>query len=280
MTGVDASAPLDTEVAIETPEHIVFRHRVAGPARRLFAYVLDLAVCYGAFAVLALLVMLAVSGVASAAHAAEDAAGAGFGILLVVLFALQWVYFAALEAWKGVTPGKAAFGMRVLTVTGRPVTFREAVLRNVLRAADAMPLTYTVGLVSVAGLASMAATRRFQRLGDLVAGTVVVVPVRAKKGAPLVLSPPLTADERAMVRGAVRLDADEREAIELFLRRRPELGPARQRELAAMIAPALCARFGLSSADPSRALAVLYECAASEGRPEGPPSSEGRASWS
>jgi hypothetical protein len=167
----------------------------------------------------------------------------------------------------------------VLTVTGRPPGFREAFLRNVLRAADAMPLTYTAGLVSLAGLASMAATRRFQRLGDLVAGTLVVVPNRTAKGGPLVLWPAADPRELAGLRGAVRLDADEREAIELFLRRRPTLGPARQRELASMIAPALCARFGLTAADPSRALALLYDCAAREGRGEGPPSSEGAASW-
>ena len=47
---VDPSAPLDTDVAIETPEHIVFRHRVAGPARRLVAYLIDMVVCYGSFA--------------------------------------------------------------------------------------------------------------------------------------------------------------------------------------------------------------------------------------
>ena len=115
MVVVDAGAPLDTEVAIETPEHIVFRHRVAGPARRLLAYVLDLAICYAAFAVLALLVMLGAAGAAATTHAADDAMGAGVGLLLVVLFAIQWVYFALLEAWRGVTPGKAAFGLRVLT---------------------------------------------------------------------------------------------------------------------------------------------------------------------
>jgi uncharacterized RDD family membrane protein YckC len=277
---VELAAPLDTEVAIETPEHIVFRHKVAGPARRLFAYALDLVVCYGVLAVVATVVMLAAAGFGAAAHAFEEARGAGVGLLLLLLFAIQWVYFAVLEAWRGVTPGKAAFGLRVLTVTGRPIGFREAVLRNVLRAADALPLAYTAGLVSLAGLASMAATRRFQRLGDLVAGTIVVVPSRSAKGAPLELWPRLDPREIAGLRGPVRLDAEEREAIELFLRRRPQLGAARQRELASMIAPGLCARFGIASADPSRALAVLYDCAANEERTEAPPSSGGRPSWS
>ena len=50
-----------------------------------------------------------------------------------------------------------------------------------------MPLTYTAGVVSIAGLTSMVSTRRFQRLGDLVAGTMVVVREEAKTAAPLVL---------------------------------------------------------------------------------------------
>jgi uncharacterized RDD family membrane protein YckC len=279
MAPVEAPAPLDTEVAIETPEHIVFRHRIAGPTRRLLAYLLDLAICYGAFAILAAIVMLAAAGASATTRAAEDALGAGFGLLLVVLFAIQWVYFAVLEARRGATPGKSAFGLRVLTVTGRPIGFREAVLRNVLRAADALPLTYTAGLLSLAGFASMSATRRFQRLGDLVAGTIVVVPNRAKKGAPLVLTPPAEARELAGLRGEVRLDADEREAIEMFLRRRSELGPARQRELASMIAPALCARFGLDAADAPRALAILYDRAVGQGRPAASPSREGADAW-
>ncbi len=279
MGAVESPAPLDTDVAIETPEHIVFRHRVAGPARRLFAYLVDLSICYGALAVAAVLVMLAAAGAAATTRAAEDAFGAGIGVLLLLLFAVQWLYFAVLEAWRGVTPGKAAFGLRVLTTTGRPLGFQAAALRNVLRAADALPLTYTAGLVSLAGLASMSATRRFQRLGDLVAGTIVVVPNRARKSAPIVLSPPADPRELAALPGEVRLDADEREAIEMFLRRRAELGRARELELASMIAPQLCARFGFTASDPSRALALLYDCAANTGRGDGPPSSEGPRSW-
>jgi len=273
------SALLDTDVAIETPEHIVFRHRVAGPARRLLAYLLDLILCYGALLVLAFLVALGVFGTAAATDAAESVAGAGIGVLLVVLFAIQWVYFAVLEAWRGRTPGKAALGMRVVSTTGRPIGFRAAALRNVLRAADALPLTYSAGIVSIAGLASMSSTRRFQRLGDLVAGTLVIVPERASVAAPLVLWPPAQPYELAQLPDDVRLDADERLAIEMFLRRRTRLGRARELELAAMIASPLAERMGFRAQDASRTLAVLYDRASSAGRIEGPLSSRAPGSW-
>jgi uncharacterized RDD family membrane protein YckC len=276
---------LDTDVAIETPEHIVFRHRVAGPCRRFLAFLLDVIVCYSVLAVSAVLVLLVAMGGGAVTGAAESLLGAGAGLLMILLFAAQWLYFAVLEGWRGRTPGKAALGLRVVTATGRPIGFRAAALRNVLRAADALPLQYLAGLLSIAGLASMAATRRFQRLGDLVAGTMVVVTERAGVAAPLVLWPPVQPYETAQLPDAVHLDADERHAIEMFLRRRQRLGAAREFELAGMIAPLLAARAGFrpgdprSAADPSRILALLYDRAANAGRSEAPPSSRTPGSW-
>jgi hypothetical protein len=189
------------------------------------------------------------------------------------------VYFVVLEGWRGVTPGKAALGLRVVTTTGRPIGFRAAALRNILRAADALPTTYFAGLVSFAGLTSMALTRRFQRLGDLVAGTMVVIPEQALAAAPVYLWPPAQPHELATLPEDVRLDAEERLAIELFLRRRQRLGRARELELANMIAPVLGKRFDFHAEDPSRTLALLYDRAANAGRSESPASSKGPGSW-
>ena len=280
-------APLDTDVAIETPEHIVFHHRVAGPARRLLAYALDLLLCYGALFVLLLVIVLASAGAGGVTGAFDSALGAGIGLWLVMLFATQWVYFALLEAWRGTTPGKRALGLRVVTLEGRPIGFRAAALRNILRAADSLPITIAGGamaslfggLASVTAGASMTLTTRFQRLGDLVAGTMVIVDRDVVRGGPLGLWPPAGPEEQATLPDVVTLDADERHAIELFLRRRPRLGRAREQELAAMIAPKLAARFGVRYGDPSRLLALLYDRAANAGRSEAPPSSRGAESW-
>lgn len=273
------SVALDTNVAIETPEHIVFRHRVAGPARRFLAYLTNLLLCYSALAVVTIVILLAAVGAALTTGTLDGAAGLGIGLWLIIFFAVQWVYFAVLEGWRGRTPGKAAFGLRVVTTTGRPIGFRAAALRNVLRAADALPLTYTAGLVSLAGLVSMSVTRRFQRLGDLVAGTIVIVPERAKASMPLVLWPPAQSAELATLPDDVRLDADERLAIEMFLRRRTRLGRARELELAAMIASPLAARLGFHAQDASRTLALLYDRASNAGRIDAPPSSRTPGSW-
>jgi uncharacterized RDD family membrane protein YckC len=264
---------LDTDIAIETPEHIVFRYKVAGPARRFFAYLIDVVLCYVGLSFIGLVVLIAAAGEGSVSGAIEDTVGLGVGLLLVLLFVVQWVYFVVLEGIWGTTPGKRALGLRVVTTTGRPIDFRAAALRNILRAADSMPLAYLAGLVSVVGLVTMALTKRFQRLGDLVAGTMVIVPQQTHAAAPVALWPPAQPFEEAALPEDVSLDADEREAIDLFLRRRARLGRAREVELANMVAGPLGRRFGFRAEDPSRTLALLYDRAANAGRGEAPASS-------
>jgi len=272
-----ATSPLDTDVAIETPEHVVFRHRVAGPARRALAYLLDLLVCYGVLLVVGVIVMLGVVGASRFGEGVSATMGAGIGLLLVLLFAAQWLWFVVWEAWKGTSLGKMALGLRVVSTTGRPIGFAAAALRNVLRAADVLPVAYAVGVVS------MLLGRRFQRLGDLVAGTMVIVTPRARAAAPLRLWPPAEPVELAAMPDEIRLDPEEREALELFLRRRGTLGLAREHELANMIVEPLARRHGCpKSGDPVRTLALLYDRALNAGRGEAPPSSRmsgGPYSW-
>jgi uncharacterized RDD family membrane protein YckC len=262
-------APLDTDVAIEAPEHIVFSHRIAGPGRRVVAYVIDLIICYGALFLFAMVLVFAGGGAAAVSGAMGGIEGVGVGLILVAVFAAQWVYFVVWEGLTGRTPGKSALRLRVLTTTGRPIHFTDAALRNILRAADALPNAYVTGLVS------MALTRRFQRLGDLVAGTMVIIEPKTSAAVPLRLWPPASPEELLGLPDEVALDPDERAAIELLLRRRGALGGAREWELATMITGALEQRFGYRGRDPVRTLALLYDAAVNAGRSEAPPSSRG-----
>jgi uncharacterized RDD family membrane protein YckC len=232
----------------------------------MLANLLDLILCWGAFILLTVAVLIFAGGM-STEDVEDSTRKLGTGIVLLALFATQWVYFVAWEATRGRTPGKAAAGLRVVTTAGRPIGFPEAALRNVLRAADALPIGYAVGLVS------MALSPRFQRLGDLVAGTMVIVPDRPHTARMLRLNPPATPSELLDLPDDVQLDVEERTAIEMFLRRRGTLGLARERELAEMIAAPLAERFEYRHDNAARMLALLYDRAANAGRTEGPRSS-------
>jgi uncharacterized RDD family membrane protein YckC len=237
---------LDNTVEVETPEHVRFRFRAAGPTRRAWAYLIDLLVRIGI-----LLVVEVVFVAATGAHLATGKAILGSGTL-IVLFLLEWVYFVAFEAaWNGTTPGKRALRLRVVKTGGYPLSFVDAVLRNLLRTADFLPVGYLLGLLA------MTWDGRFARLGDRAAGTMVVIEDPVRVPPPIRLEPPPTPEEMEKLSHHVTLTLAEREAIELLLRRR-DLSHARRVELADMVAPMLGARLGQKPRDPVRFLALLH----------------------
>lgn len=225
--------PLDTTLILETPEHIGFRHQLAGPGRRSAAYLVDLVVRG---------LVLLVVGMFAALSSASWVTGFGgleVGVLLVLFFAMEWGYFVLFEVlFAGASPGKRAFRLRVIHQEGRPLSFAESLLRNLLRAADLLPLLYAVGL------SVMMFDPRFRRLGDLVAGTVVVYEPRIKLASPG--RPGNSADVPGLP-ARPRLSAEERAALALFHRRLPYLSRARAEELAELLAPTFRRRYGLNA---------------------------------
>lgn len=239
-------APLDTTAVIETPEHVAFEYRLAGPTRRLLAWLLDTAI-----RMVALLVLGLFFAMGSAASVLE---GMSVGAMLVIAFALEWGYFVFFETvWSGRTPGKRAVGIRVVSASGTAVGFGDSLLRNLLRAADYLPSAYAIGLVVAA------ADDRFRRLGDRVADTIVVIEERLRVTHPVQLSRPPTPEELDALPAVPSLDGTDLEAIELLLRRAPALSPARAAELAEIVAPMYAARMsGLRYSDATRFLELLY----------------------
>jgi uncharacterized RDD family membrane protein YckC len=177
---------LDTARAIPTPEGIELNLRLAGPVPRALAWMLDLLVRAAVF--FALMIPLGVLG------------NVGAGILLIVWFGMEWLYPTAFEVYfSGATPGKRALGLIVLHSDGTPVGLPASLTRNLLRAADFLPLLYGFGLLA------MLLSRDFQRLGDIAGGTVVAFrDADTQYGAipravPLPPAAPLTADEQRAV---------------------------------------------------------------------------------
>ena len=238
--------PIDTTAEVETPEHVRFHFRIAGPAKRTLAYLIDGLIRASIVLVLGLLLLLGSSATT------EELMQASSGLMLIVLFGLEWGYYVFCEmVWSGRSPGKRALGLRVVTESGRPLSLFDSVLRNLLRAADFLPGMYALGVLV------MAREPRFRRLGDLVAGTMVIVEERHRVASPLRIEPPPTARELARLPARIPLSADELDAIELFLRR-SRLSPLREEELAAIVAPTYARRMNVRYSDAARFLALIH----------------------
>jgi uncharacterized RDD family membrane protein YckC len=224
--------PIDTVLVIDTPEHLAFQVRVAGPARRLFAWLLDLLV--------RLLIGLAIGTIVALVFSSVSLSGVAAGIGLIVLFALNWGYFVVCELMTGGrSPGKIWLKLRVVRSNGLPITWRESAIRNLLGALDlvVVPPHYVLPL----GALVIAFDPRFRRPGDMAAGTIVVV-----EEATQVASKSAVAADEALVSelpGVLPLDRDDLQAIELFVHRQ-HMSDARREELAEIVAGEYALRLG------------------------------------
>ena len=216
---------LDTRLDFPTPEGITLQAVVAGPVVRAYAWLLDLLVR-------ALLLVGLTLPLSALGHA-------GTGLTLILFFALTWFYHVGFEVLRGgATPGKRALGLQVVHDDLTPVGWQASLLRNLLRSVDLLPGTYALGLLA------MLLGPRFQRLGDLVAGTLVI---HARPGAWR-----LTLPETEPAPPPLALRGDEQQAILAYAQRQGQLSPARRAELAALL-PALG---GAGPDGPRRLLAI------------------------
>lgn len=220
------SAALDTVQPFETPEGVDLSLVPAGPVPRVLAWGIDLMIRLFTY---------------SALFSFFPHFGAfGMGILMIAIFVVEWFYPVFFEVlWRGRTPGKMTLQIAVVREDGTPVSWSESVVRNLLRAVDVLPGCFGVALVS------MMVSSRFQRLGDMAAGTLVVyrapLSKRAANDSPVQPTPP-----------PIPLSLDEQRAILDFAERVPSLNTERAEELAVIPAPALG-----HGADPVQELSAM-----------------------
>jgi uncharacterized RDD family membrane protein YckC len=147
--------------------------------------------------------------------------GLGTGLLLLGMFLVEWFYPVFFELRSGATPGKRALGLAVVADDGTPIRPASSLIRNLLRAADFLPLAYGAGLVC------MLIDRDFRRLGDLAAGTLVVYVRPASRPSEI---PPAEAEP---LPGDMPLDVQQ--AILAYAERSSRLSPDRRAELAQVL---------------------------------------------
>ena len=244
------TAPTDyrQHLEVETPEHVVLDYEIAGLGSRALAAVIDTLI----------LASVILAAVLFSAWAGDAVAALLRPLMTLALFALLWGYFALFEGFNdGQTPGKRWMGIRVIRDTGHPVSFREAAARNLLRVVDFLPPPYLLGALFVAF------HPRGKRVGDLVAGTVVVRdrPVDA------LVSIPSTLDDGAAVGAPLLLD-DEFRLLREFWARAGQLPPNVRDKVAGQLVSRFSARFPTRDADNLAFLGALLrdEAARRRGR--------------
>lgn len=239
----------DTSVEIVTPENIAFTYLLAGPFRRLPAFFYD---CL----IMAATLFAAWVGMSFAAYYFMIPFGFGVGVLLVFTFVLSWFYGAFFESvWNGRTPGKWMAGLRVLTIDGQPISAFQAFLRNILRLADLQPGSF--GLV---GLGVCSLNDRFQRLGDIAAGTMVVVEETVVTRRDLAqFDHPDILQFADRIPPTLFVSPGLTKALALYVHRRKQLPLRRREEIAMRLALPLLQRCGLpTETNPDLFLCAVY----------------------
>ena len=208
---------MDQDLTILSPEKTILTYRLAGLGSRVGAHIIDVLLITATF--------IGVSLVSSIAGMVLDRYLAS-GLILFLAFALPFAYFIFLEGlWNGQTVGKRAFGIRVRMSDGTPITFLAALGRNIMRPADMLPGPYFVGLLAIF------TNPRSQRVGDLIAGTVVCY---EKRTVPKFAVAPHTVGFHPLeshIGDLRKVTAEEYYALRRFCDRFPELTPDTQNRM-------------------------------------------------
>ncbi len=250
---------LDNTIEIVTPENIAFHYRVAGPFRRFVAVLLDVIAKGVCFVVLRVLLGLIASPLGSSVMTLIDA------FFVLIWFVLSWFYGALLETfWNGRTIGKWAMGLRVVSKLGEPINGMQAILRNLFKLADMLPtidLTVVVPFLKewldiggqvqlplfVVGLITMAMDRRSRRIGDLVAGTMVIVDERTWLVGVTAIEDPRTPHLAELIPADFQVSRSLAQSLTMYVDRRKYFTDGRRREIARHLGEPLVRLFGLPS---------------------------------
>jgi uncharacterized membrane protein SpoIIM required for sporulation/uncharacterized RDD family membrane protein YckC len=250
---------LTQTVDIETPELVVLSYTIAGLGSRVYAALIDLFIC--AAVLIAFLIGAVILAARSKESVTQPTPSSAWAIAIIILFqfAILWGYYLLFEGFNdGQTPGKRLLKLRAVRDGGYSIGFSASAVRNLMRIVDLQPaFTYAIGIGSVL------LTKSGKRLGDIVAGTIVVresfvrqpiQPIASPSPSPAVVTAPLSA----------QLSDDEFRLLERWADRRNALEPQRRRELTAQVAARL--RRTVDLGDPSRESAALAHLVDAERR--------------
>ncbi len=260
------ASPLDTTIEVITPENIAFEYQLAGPFRRLPAYLIDVAARWTIIFLVGLTLLFV--GLLTDIGSLSSFL---LATMLVFYFIISWFYGTFFEThFNGRTIGKWACGLRVICVDGRPIDGTRAVVRNLVRIADIAPFAALSQFAEDAppvfliptgmiGFISVICTRRMQRLGDIAAGTMVVIDEKSWRLPVTKVDDPRVPALASYIPGDYRISRSMARTLAVYCERRAYLTPSRRREIAMHLTTPLIERFEFRpDVDPDLLMVALY----------------------
>jgi uncharacterized RDD family membrane protein YckC len=159
-----------SQMDFQTSEKVQIKFELATVVSRLGAAILDTVFQLVGFYILYFLLMFSLIGFVTASDSINSGFPFAFPIIFIGLILLLFVFYHLIFEllWKGQTPGKKIFRIRVMKDNGSVAGPGALVLRNVLRIVDSLPA------LNILGIAVLIASEKTQRIGDMAAGTLVV----------------------------------------------------------------------------------------------------------
>jgi uncharacterized RDD family membrane protein YckC len=209
-------------VEIQTPEYVKIPYQTAGVVTRGIAKGIDL------LCIMALSFLLTLFEVIAYLLPDHIVASVQIAIIIVISAAVPILYFTISEYWmKGQTIGKRVMGIRVIQDNGQSPSFLAVLIRNALLLADLLPFLFLLGFLLIF------LNRKEKRVGDLVAGTIVIYE-KAKESHLLLqyTHPFLYPNEEEHYQRLPVISGEFYLLIESFLLRRTEMDPLIRQRLA------------------------------------------------
>ncbi len=251
-------------VGIKTPEYVSLQFQLAGLGSRAAAFIIDqliLTVVNILFIILLFLILIGKPSMNNFLFFDMDSVM--IAVAIIVIFLLNWGYFFAFEYFSGgKTIGKKIIGIRVIQENGHSITLLSSFIRNLLRIIDSLPVNYFLGIIMIFF------HPKHKRLGDLVAGTIVVHERKIKKErSPLEKE----MEKRGLAKDDLVIDdsmlksfgTKEWKLLQLYCSRFLQLPLHERRELTNEVAAIVCAKINLdfqgkSEKELEDMLLVLY----------------------
>jgi uncharacterized RDD family membrane protein YckC len=253
---------MDDRYLVTTPENIPISYELAGLGSRFVATLVDTLITVTVELGLILAAVVINRIVPFESLLSGDAFFYFFLAIVILIYSGSTVGYPLLFEiiWSGQTPGKRWAGIRVVGDDGGPLTLSAAIIRNVLRLVDSLPLYYIIGVTI------MLLDRKSRRLGDLAAGTICV---KERKDvavddllAPVFVERSGDSDAGAAFENLRLLNYDDYYLINEYLARRAKLAPAAAERVGEQIAQRIALKLGVERERGERAEAFLARVSA------------------